>query len=65
MIVLTEVACVTDESKPRYSIYRGLLSSVTQASVKVASHKLVNLYHEFTNWQRCWNGEVSQVKYSC
>ena len=35
--------------------------------VKVASHKLANPYYEFTIsfGNGCWNGEVSQVKYSC
>ena len=37
------VACVADETKPRYSPYRGLVSSVTQASYTDESKDILNL----------------------
>ena len=46
-----------------------LKSVLFKDCAKVDSHELVNPYHEFTisfgKDVGCWNGEVSQVKYSC
>ena len=36
MYLNISVACVTDETKPRYRLYWGLVSSATQANISVA-----------------------------